>query len=185
MLVALKTTSAQACSAEDFACSNGQCISITNVCDGVQHCSDNSDETRCAQIDMEECPPLYTNVSGRCLHIDIVTGTWFEMHYRCREIGGVMVEVDDANFFYDLVNVLKQQFGLESSYVWNTTGTFIAMGSPFWAVYDSGSSTGDYSQEPMESAEAQYVYLNKDRFLYFSAGDAVGVADASVVCQLA
>lgn len=32
-------------SSDGFSCINGQCIDGTNICDGVKHCQDGSDET--------------------------------------------------------------------------------------------------------------------------------------------
>lgn len=36
-----------------FECHNGQCLNISNVCDGKKHCSDNSDEIDCTRLGYE------------------------------------------------------------------------------------------------------------------------------------
>nr|XP_026692363.1 low-density lipoprotein receptor class A domain-containing protein 3 [Ciona intestinalis] len=38
------------CGANSFVCNNWQCIEKGQVCDGIQHCVDNSDENQCPQI---------------------------------------------------------------------------------------------------------------------------------------
>jgi len=38
-----------ACSSSQWMCSNGQCISAYNRCDGDQECSDGSDEHGCCK----------------------------------------------------------------------------------------------------------------------------------------
>ncbi|CAB1344485.1 unnamed protein product [Coregonus sp. 'balchen'] len=42
--------SAKNCTADEFRCSNGQCISVSFVCDKDNDCSDNSDETSCPTV---------------------------------------------------------------------------------------------------------------------------------------
>ncbi|XP_046689112.1 modular serine protease-like [Homalodisca vitripennis] len=44
---------------QEFQCNSGQCISQYDVCDGVKHCSDSSDETSsaCRQVLISTCTP--------------------------------------------------------------------------------------------------------------------------------
>ena len=35
------------CQPDDFECTNGQCISMNAICNGVPDCVDNSDELNC------------------------------------------------------------------------------------------------------------------------------------------
>ena len=39
------------CKSNEFMCGNGQCIENTDVCDGVNHCPDLSDEADCKFLD--------------------------------------------------------------------------------------------------------------------------------------
>uniref|UniRef100_A0A1B6KMK9 Peptidase S1 domain-containing protein n=1 Tax=Graphocephala atropunctata TaxID=36148 RepID=A0A1B6KMK9_9HEMI len=50
--------------AQEFQCNSGQCISQYEVCDGVKHCPDSSDETSaaCRQVHISTCTPT----SFRC-----------------------------------------------------------------------------------------------------------------------
>ena len=38
------------CQSGAFRCSNGQCVRLSDRCDGVRDCTDGSDETRCSSI---------------------------------------------------------------------------------------------------------------------------------------
>ena len=38
-----------------FRCRNGHCVNATNVCDGINHCSDTSDELDCCPKDQFQC----------------------------------------------------------------------------------------------------------------------------------
>ncbi|XP_037943043.1 modular serine protease-like [Teleopsis dalmanni] len=58
------------CSADQWSCKSGQCINIVQVCDGVKHCSDGSDETfeNCQEL---SCP----DYAFRCAYGGCVRGT--------------------------------------------------------------------------------------------------------------
>ena len=38
------------CRSIEFRCMNGQCIIDTQRCDGIRHCTDNTDEMGCAYL---------------------------------------------------------------------------------------------------------------------------------------
>ena len=50
------------CSAEDFQCSNGQCIPSCKHCDGILDCYDQSDEFQCSKSSVKVMKVLQTQL---------------------------------------------------------------------------------------------------------------------------
>lgn len=62
----LKVFLSVACSSEEFMCGTGICIDRVNVCDGLNQCSDRSDESNCScKSDMLEIRKEVHRFSGK------------------------------------------------------------------------------------------------------------------------
>ncbi|KAG0701999.1 Tetranectin [Chionoecetes opilio] len=124
------------------------------------------------------CAAPFVMVGERCIHIDYATqGTWgfFDDVY-CIAIGGDnLAKVDDANFFGDLVQYIKNtgwndalywigatDAGHEGHWVW-PNGAPVEMGTPFWGTY------GCYNQQyPDGLAAENCAILDGNANLYFN-----------------
>lgn len=42
--------SIEPCKEDDFQCKNGECVPLVNLCDGLPHCKDGSDEAHCGMF---------------------------------------------------------------------------------------------------------------------------------------
>ncbi|WAR02785.1 MLRP2-like protein [Mya arenaria] len=55
------------CPNGQYTCSNGQCINVTQACNGISDCSDNSDEARCTQpcsFETDSCGWMEVMIDG-------------------------------------------------------------------------------------------------------------------------
>jgi len=60
------------CTASQFRCDNGQCVTIRSMCDGISYCMDRSDQANCC-----EYPQINLSVYQSCLFRHILpTSCW-------------------------------------------------------------------------------------------------------------
>jgi len=63
----LPNSTPKPCPMGQYTCSNGQCINVTQACDGVADCSDQSDEARCAMpcsFEVDSCNWMESLIDG-------------------------------------------------------------------------------------------------------------------------
>ncbi|XP_047486664.1 insulin-like growth factor-binding protein complex acid labile subunit [Penaeus chinensis] len=139
-----------------------------------------------------DCPSHFHDVLGVCVLVEpFFSGDWGTMSYFCREMGAEMLKVADANFFQQLLHLLRSE-GLDHHDYWlggNDTaeegswkwadGTPIERGSPFWATQPQGPES--FLIEPLGGTSENCLYLDKSRFLYFD--DGVCTEAKNVICQ--
>ncbi|XP_063600081.1 leucine-rich repeat-containing protein 70-like [Penaeus indicus] len=139
-----------------------------------------------------DCPSHFHDVLGVCVLVEpFFSGDWGTMSYFCREMGAEMLTVADANFFQQLLHILRSE-GLdhhdywlggsdaaeEGSWKW-ADGTAIERGSPFWATQPQ--APGSFLIEPLGGPSENCLYLDKSRFLYFDDGACTEAKN--VICQ--
>ncbi|XP_037799594.1 leucine-rich repeat neuronal protein 3-like [Penaeus monodon] len=140
----------------------------------------------------EGCPSHFHDVLGVCVFVEpFFSGDWGTMSYFCREMGAEMLKVADANFFQQLLHILRTE-GLdhhdywlggsdaaeEGSWKW-ADGTAIERGSPFWATQLQNPES--YQIEPLGGTIENCLYLDKSRFLYFDDGECTEAKN--VICE--
>lgn len=123
-----------------------------------------------------DCPSPFTEVGGRCLHLEHITaGPWADMRQFCQELGGDLVNLADLQFYGDLILYIYS-LDLPTTYFWTgatderveglwewTDGSVVRLGTPYWA--NTGSSN---VQMPTGGTDQNCAMLDGNMHYYFN-----------------
>ncbi|XP_045102369.1 uncharacterized protein LOC123498898 [Portunus trituberculatus] len=129
-----------------------------------------------------ECDMPFLRVGDRCvLVVPFVTGTWEESRYYCHTQNSELVQTDNINFFYNLLNFLRDEgleqhsywlgardIDVEGEFRWTIGDGLVPMGSPFWAIKYSSST---YDIEPLGTTTSNCIRMDHERHLYLDDED--------------
>ncbi|XP_047424790.1 MAM and LDL-receptor class A domain-containing protein 1 isoform X2 [Mugil cephalus] len=135
----------QPCTPEQYACANGYCIPLDNLCDFINHCGDNSDEN----------PYICKGYSGRCsFEFDLCS--WRQ----CRE--------DDFDWLIKAGSTPTLGTGPSTDHTLrDPSGHYLYLESSFPQAFgDTARVTG-----PLLSSRSSQCKMN---FYYHMSGDGVG-----------
>ncbi|KAK8382384.1 hypothetical protein O3P69_015368 [Scylla paramamosain] len=136
-----------------------------------------------------ECHSPFTEVAGRCLHIEVATtGSWHNMRKLCQDLGGDLVNLSDLQFYGDLILYIKSLHlpnvhlwigatdeAMEGIWMW-TDGTPVRMGTPYWANYK------DNVQMPAGGENQNCAMLDINMHYYFN-DYGCSSPDISPICE--
>ncbi|XP_068230235.1 C-type mannose receptor 2-like [Palaemon carinicauda] len=120
------------------------------------------------------CDPPFRDIGHHCLVVDTsIIGTWDSVRQFCRNLGGELVNMHDANILHDIFSFIKENPILDSEsywigaydildegkWVWSYNNTHVRMNTPLWGV-QSGH------QEPTGGVYENCAMLNKDYHYY-------------------
>lgn len=64
------------CHAHEYRCSDGLCIKMERLCDGINHCADASDELE------QNCNAIDNGTDNRIIGKCLIHSIWYDIHYR-------------------------------------------------------------------------------------------------------
>ncbi|XP_068202500.1 C-type lectin-like isoform X3 [Palaemon carinicauda] len=124
------------------------------------------------------CPVPFITIGGQCILIDeLNSGSWYDMKHMCEQLHGQLVNLDDANLYYEIVHYIYEH-KLSSVHYWigaskdNSLGTWqwpdgtaVKMGTPYWANFGKDEKQapdgGDREKCALLSASFHY-YIQDD-----------------------